>query len=401
MPNNLEYDLDQYKSLRVSNIKPGDIKKVGPKPLSQLSKIEEEITANSNEESIGVIFLMASRHLQGVSLNALAKENGIGSGQILTAVFKHFGIPTLTRAEISKAKWQDPTFRQAQSEGLKRTWQDPEYRTRSSAERARRWVDPVYRAKQVARVKAMWQDPQFRARQSEIHRQLWDTPDYRDRVLGSMSKVWYSEKFKARQGELLRQRRQDPVFNAHNAEATRRELVQRWQDPKFREKFLEAARRMRLDPANVGKYNLPTIKGERSDIGFYAQSTWEANFARALLYYGREFDVRQNFILEVPEEYKELFPEGKTETNIDFLSLDPRGNLVLYEIMSHPKKDPVGWAKLEMLSNQYPMFRVVPVTERFYRRLERLLEDRINANPLFAGWETKKDNLKSNPAKFQ
>ena len=250
-------------------------------------------------------------------------------------------------------------------------------------------------------MRLQWQNPDFRKRKIEDSKERWNDPDYRKRFTESMSEVWHSENFKTRQGELLRQRRQNPVFNANNATAARRELLQRWHNPAYREKFLEAARRARLDPTNVGRYNLPTIKGERSDIGFYAQSTWEANFARVLLFCGREFDVRQNFRFEVPEEYRELFPEGISETNIDFLSQDPRCNLILYEIMAHPKKNPVGWAKLDMLIHQYPAFRVVPITERMYRKLQRRFEDRINTDPLLAGWETEKDNLKSNPNKFQ
>lgn len=444
-----EQELGQYRNLRVTDIKPGDIKKVGPKLLAQLGKIEQE---TGTDEDPGLIFLIASRHLHGVSLNALAPEYGLKTGETLGAIFKHFGIPTLTRAEVSQAKWQDPSYRnrvasanrdrwddpefktkhaegmrrmwqdpqerekrvagirdkwedpefvQAHSEGMKRAWEDPDYRAHMIAERVARWDDPEYRTQHSEILRQRWQDPEFRARQSATMKKQWENSDYRDRVLGSMSTVWHSERFRTRQGELLRQRRQNPVFNANNAVATRRDLAQRWQDPAFREKFLEAARRARLDPANVGRYNLPTIKGERKDIGFYAQSTWEANFARVLLSCGREFDVRQNFMLEVPEEYADLFPKGKTETNIDFLTLDPRGNSVLYEIMSYPKKYPVGWAKLEMLTTQYPMFRVVPVTDRLYKRLQQRFEAEINADPLFAGWETKKDNLKSNPTKFQ
>ncbi|MEM5797493.1 MAG: hypothetical protein QXD72_02435 [Candidatus Aenigmatarchaeota archaeon] len=84
-------------------------------------------------------------------------------------------------------------------------------------------------------------------------------------------------------------------------------MYQRWQDPEFRERQAEAARRARLNPNNVERYYLPTIRGYRGDIKLYAKSTWEANFARILLYCGREFYTGETFRLKVTDEYRELF----------------------------------------------------------------------------------------------
>ncbi|MEM5797492.1 MAG: hypothetical protein QXD72_02440 [Candidatus Aenigmatarchaeota archaeon] len=88
-----------------------------------------------------------------------------------------------------------------------------------------------------------------------------------------------------------------------------------------------------------------------------------------------------------------------TEISIDFVTTTPRGDIVLYEIMAHPLEDPLGYVKLEMLIQQYPV-DVRMVDEKFYKRLRRHFEERINATPFLSGWETKQDNLRTNPQKY-
>ena len=197
------------------------------------------------------------------------------------------------------------------------------------------------------------------------------------------------------QAEGVRENWKDPRFRARNAEGVR----ENWKDPRFRARQAEGVRRARLDPENIGKYYLPTIHGYRSDIGLDAQSTWEANFARVLVYCGREFYSGEVFRLRVPEEHRELFNSDETEMRIDYVVRDNRGNLVLYEIMAHPLKDPIGYVKLEMLMNQYPAdIRIID--GKFYRRLKRHFEGRINNFEGLAGWETSRDNLRTSPGKY-
>ena len=217
--------------------------------------------------------------------------------------------------------------------------------------------------------------------------------------------------------ETLQRWRQDPEFRERNAKGVRRELHERWQDPifkakqananrtnwkdpKFRERNAEGVRRARLNPENIGKYKLPTIYGYRSDIGFEAQSTWEANFGRILLYLGREFHTRKNFRLIVPAEFRELFKSDEIEISIDFVVRDPRGNIVLYEIMAQPSENKQGYAKLEMLIQQYDT-NLRMINQRFYNRLLRYFKKKIESHPNLSGWETSRDNLRTNPEKYK
>lgn len=68
--------------------------------------------------------------------------------------------------------------------------------------------------------------------------------------------------------------------------------------------------------------------------------------------------------------------------------------------MAHPLENPDGWDKFVKAQEEYPGFRIVPITGRFYRRLERRFQEAIDSDHRFCGWETRKDNLKNNPAKY-
>ena len=170
-------------------------------------------------------------------------------------------------------------------------------------------------------------------------------------------------------------------------------------DPEFRKRNAEAVRRARLNPKNIGKYSVRAIYGDRNDIG-PAQSTWEANFARILTYCGKDFYIREKFRLRVPEEYRYLFNSEETEANIDFVVKQPRGNWVLYEIMAHPLEGKRDYAKLEMLRQQYPKTKLHIIDAKFYDRLRSYFEGRINSDMRFSGWETEKDNLRTNPKRY-
>lgn len=105
-------------------------------------------------------------------------------------------------------------------------------------------------------------------------------------------------------------------------------------------------------------------------------------------------------MLSVPKEYQLIFKSDKTQITVDFMVQDLRGNIGVYEIMAYPKEDPVGWAKLDMLTQQYPNVPVHPVTKKMYHRLRARFENRINSSQSLAGWENSKDNLYTNPEKF-
>ena len=185
-----------------------------------------------------------------------------------------------------------------------------------------------------------------------------------------------------------------------NAEAVRRELYERWQDPKFRKRNAEAVRNARFNPENLSLYKLPTIQGYRKDIGFEAQSSWEANLARIFQYLETEYYPHEKFDLNVSDKYGGLFDSDKTSVQIDFLVRNQRGKLILYEIMASHLEGEKDLAKLEMLVEQYPLpLRII--TPKKYHRLERLFKEKIQNSEEFFGWEDSKDNLITNPEKYK
>lgn len=118
------------------------------------------------------------------------------------------------------------------------------------------------------------------------------------------------------------------------------------------------------------------------------------------MYCGRDFHTREPLRLSVPPEFQDSFTTDRAEKGVDFITFDPRGNLLIYEIMAHPKEDPIGWIKLELLANQYPGIRIRPILPNLYRNVQRHFAERINSDPRFCGWETQRDNLRDNPNKY-
>lgn len=160
------------------------------------------------------------------------------------------------------------------------------------------------------------------------------------------------------------------------------------------------AQEARLDPANRDRMVLPTIHGFRSDVGFYAQSAWEANVARVFQLIGRDYVIGANLRLEVTEDFQDIFQGPETIFNVDFSTIDSRGRTVMFELMAHPLEDPEGWAKLEMARRQYPELVIRAIDERFYERLRDRFEDAINDSPQFHGWERTGFNLRTHPEVF-
>lgn len=72
----------------------------------------------------------------------------------------------------------------------------------------------------------------------------------------------------------------------------------------------------------------------------------------------------------------------------------------MYEIMAHPLEDPVGRIKLELLRQQFQQFRVVAVDLKYYEALRKEFAAKINRSGHLCGWETRLDNLRTNPAKY-
>ena len=331
--------------------------------------------------------------------------------------------------ESALRQWEDPAFRDlvaaASSETSKQRWQDPEYRERMLKVIADNFAllrsDPNWRTRLSERRRQQWQDTDFYARNADISKRnlaaTKEDPSYREKRSEGQKRLWRDPEYRKRMTKVKQERRADPERRAMISE-TRRQIALAnwgnpeyraklteahkalWQDPNYRDHITQALRRFRSDPANRDRFVLPTIHGFRSDIGFYAQSAWEANVARVFELTGREYLVGAVLDLKVAPEHQDLFQASETTLNIDFLTLNKRGQTVCFELMAHPLEDPESWAKIEMARQQYPEFAIRIIDERFYNRLQSRYEKAVNNNASLHGWEKTGFNLKTKPEVF-
>lgn len=328
---------------RMAELSPNHLKGMGRLTIQKLTAFEQVLLERGEQ---GLLDWLRKNAQNGI--NPLAKQIGLNN-KTLGKFYDQLGIPRPSLAEVNrrilKAHWQDPDFVERHAEWSRQSLQE-------------RRQDEAFQGHRLAGLRKKWEDPDYREARAEFLRRKRLDPDFNDRMNKAIIKA-----------------RQDPAYK-------------------------EITRRRRLNPNNIANYTLPTIQGERRDIGFYAQSAWEANIARVLMYCGRAFYSREAFRLSVPPEYQDTFTADITEMSVDFITLDPRGNLQAYEIMAHPAEYSIGWMKLKLLIEQYPYLDVRPIIPKFYRAIRRHFQKRINADSRFAGWETKKDNLRNNPSKY-
>lgn len=208
------------------------------------------------------------------------------------------------------------------------------------------------------------------------------------------------------------ERLNDPKVRAKQKLASSKSLTDQWKDETFRannralssqrvlegmtpgsdwlKNFRTAARQARLDPEKIGRYKIPTIHGERRDVG-ESQSIWEANIARMFTYLGVKFERRAQLSLSTGRIFSLdflIYPEGEEDVP------------VFYEILANPIDSPEGWDRLEQAKKDYPNMEFLPITNNDYRRIETEFKDAIDSDSRFSGWETYQDNLKTNPGKY-
>jgi len=317
-----------------------------------------------------------------------------------------------TLSEIRRAQWQDPEFYAKNAEisrqNLAAIKQRPSYRQKRSEQQRKRWEDPKYRRKmseQAGRnLSQLWKDPEFYTaaveRSRELMTRLNQDPEFRIKGAKARSERFMDSTYRKQASEVQRQIAlalwEDSEYRAKLSE-THKAL---WQDPEYRKNQGAALRTARLDPANRDHMVLPTIHGFRSDIGFYAQSAWEANIARVFQLICREYVVGINLRLDVTEDFQEFFQDSETTFNIDFSTIDGRGRTVMYELMAHPLETPLDWAKLEMARRQNPDLLFRAIDENFYNRLQKRFENAINSDPQLHGWEKTGFNLRTHPEIF-
>ncbi|MBI4015026.1 MAG: hypothetical protein HY365_03675 [Candidatus Aenigmarchaeota archaeon] len=148
------------------------------------------------------------------------------------------------------------------------------------------------------------------------------------------------------------------------------------------------------------KKTLRTQHGYRTDVPYHAKSAWEANIYRLLSYLGFEIEHDVPIALDVGESERYLFPSPATRFNVDFKATTSVGAEYWYEIIADSRETPLGTAKVRMFQEQNPDKKLIIITARKYRALERAFSAAIKKDGRFSGWETIGDNLKTNPEKY-
>lgn len=403
-------DLEAYRGITVK-----DIKAHFASPTQhRLTDIEAQLKETSGH---GLIYDLAEKIQTGETLRGIAIHLGVHR-RIIKILLVSSGIPSLSRIESLRQKYADPNFRKAdntrrheqslnptfrkhKSEAIKTALSKPEIRAVLSEKSTARWADPEYKKRVSAAtsigLKRKWaNDPEFAkqtsARFAATLRRLWEDPNFLVRNRARIQALWadkdYRNKKAAASAIILKQTRQQPDFAKKQVAGIRR----KFEDSDFRTRHSEAARKNAV---------LPTIFGYRSDIDMFAKSAWEANIARVLQFTGRDFTQGFELLLTIPPEYQDLFKTSRTSFTPDFMIVNGNRQIAAYEIMAHPFKDPFASAKLRIAVEQYgSQIRISVITKRFYRRLEKVFSSAINADSRFSGWETEKDNLRTNPYKY-
>ncbi len=385
--------------IKISEVPVDQFKGVISQPTIQKLISFEELLLERGEQ--GLVDWLRNNARNGIT--PLAREIGLNN-KTLGKFYDHLGIPRPSLDEIRRTmwqeRWQDPEFVQRHAEwsrrSLQKRWQDESFRKRQSESTRKMWDDPEFRVKKSEWLRRQRLDPTFNEKMSRALIEARQNPSYKEGVSKRSRAMWDDPEFREQQLTMMQNIYQDPSWREKHLEGVRRSM----QDLEWRGRRAEAVRQARHDPTRIGRYKVPTIQGVRRDIGYHAFSAWEANIARVLMYCERDFYTQEGFNLMVPQEYQDLFPIKNTEITLDFITLDPRGNFLAYELMAHPLENPVGWAKLELLIDQYPMLQVRPIIPKFYNAIQRHFQRRINEDPRFCGWETSKDSLRNNPTKY-
>src|SRR3989339_683048 len=151
-----------------------------------------------------------------------------------------------------------------------------------------------------------------------------------------------------------------------------------------------------------GKNVSPTLSsthgGFRRDIGHFVRSTWEANVARVFMMKGEDYQYEpKRFILNITGEYSTLFPGVDKTTYLP----DFRSGGSYHEVKGtfDTRGGPQSFAKLLMFLEQHNE-QLELIDGVAYKHLEKQFAEAINHDQRFCGWETLKDNLKTNPSKY-
>lgn len=343
------------------------------------------------------------RNSSADGLHPLAKQIGIARGT-LVRLYDIFQIPRPSAETVQRKLWKDryndPEFVRRHAEWSRKSmlqrWQDTEFREQMIETTKRMWDDPEFRERKATELRTRRQDADFNERMFSAILEARQRSEYRELVSQMKRAMWADPAFRETQLQKMQAMYTDPEWQRNHQEGIDASM----EDMEWRQRRAEATREARRDPEKLRRYHVPSIQGSRRDIGYHAFSCWEANVARVLMYTERPFLVKEAFLLQVPNEYQELFPIGETEVTVDFVIMDLEDRIVVHDILAHPAEDPIGCTKLELLRTQYPTLDVRPITPKIYREMQKQFRTIIDNDPRFCGWETSEDNLRNNPSKF-
>lgn len=329
---------------------------------------------------------------------------------------------TLERlSQRAKEQWDDPLKRQKILDARKEIEKDPARREALREQRRQHLVemrrDPGFEQKRTDGLSHIYEGekgetlkqkrreqmstPEARQRNRELMQRLHTNPEFQDKQLQGLMEVLADEEFQQRRLAGLKKKWEDPEFRAKKSTQMSQLATRLNSDPEHLRKAAEGIRKLRANPESAERFVLPTIQGYRRDIDYFAQSAWEANVARVLMYQGKQFYPKESFMLEVYAKYQDLFKFGIAQYTVDFIVEEGNGDLVAYEILAHPLEDPVGIAKAEMFAQQYPDLRIHIIDGKEYEELKKQYSMTINESADFCGWETNKDNLRNSPSKYE
>lgn len=333
---------------------------IGQRTINRYVEIDKTVNEDRGG-NYGLLDHIRDQIDAGTSIRTLCKSLGIDAARfkVLAEVAGISYPDRLTSSKrILRKMWrEDEVFREKARKG--------------SIKGARHTKTPEFRIAQSERSKDYFAiHPEARTRMSERTRQWWvNDPRAKERkkaLVALLNEPWVRERQKASSSVVGRQ-----LFA----------------DQDFLKKFKEASIYARFDPEKLGKYPLPTIHGKRKDVG-ESQSTWEANVARVFTFLGLVFERRVPLKLSTGQIF-----------SFDFLVYpnDASDVPTFFEILAHPVDS---WQGFEQARKDFSNMEFIPITRNDYRRIQKEFQSQINTDKRFCGWETIKNNLKTNPAKF-
>jgi len=104
------------------------------------------------------------------------------------------------------AKWEDPKYKQRQSNGLKIKWQDPKYKKVMTESAKIRSNNSIYIKKLSEAKKKDWKNINYRKNKIKSVRLRWQDNEFKEKVRKSLSKTfkikWQDPKYRKKQLEL-------------------------------------------------------------------------------------------------------------------------------------------------------------------------------------------------------